>query len=105
MIRKKKSYMLGEELIHKGLATLEQVDQALEIQKETKEFIGQILVRFGFISEDKLVEILADQFELPLVNPAKMSVPAPVLKRVPPKVAHHYHVFPIQTAGDKLTLA
>ena len=62
MIRKKKNYILGEELLRRKIVTLEQIDHALQVQKESGEFLGEILVRFGHISEAKLVEILADQF-------------------------------------------
>jgi type II secretory ATPase GspE/PulE/Tfp pilus assembly ATPase PilB-like protein len=104
VIRKKKSYMLGEELIRNNLVTLEQIDQALEVQKQTGEFIGQILIRFGYISETVLVGTLADQFEVPLVDPEKLSIPRAILERVPPKVAQHYHVFPIKVVQNKLML-
>lgn len=97
--------MLGEALIRNGIITLEQLDQALDVQRQTGEFLGQILIRFGFISEATLVEILADQFELPLVDPEKLAVHKTVLDRVPPKVAQHYHIFPMKLAEGKLTLA
>ncbi len=105
MIRKKKNYMLGEELIRRGLATLEQLDHAIQIQKKTGEFLGQILVRFGYLSETKLVEVLADQFELPMVDPAKAVIHKNILDRVPPKVAQHYHVFPVQMVDKNLIIA
>ncbi len=105
MIRKKKNYFIGEELLRKKMITLEQVDHALSVQKETGEFLGQILVRFGYISESKLVELLADQFDLRLVNPAQLDIPKDVIKRVPPKVAQHYEIFPIGFERNKLVLA
>ena len=105
MIKKQKNYMLGEALIRNGMITLEQLDQMLEVQKQTGEFLGQLLLRFGYLSETALIEILADQFELPLVDPEKMAIPKPVLERVPSKVAQHYHIFPIKIADGNLVLA
>lgn len=105
MIRKKKSYFIGEELLRKNLVTLEQITHALSVQKETGEFLGQILVRFGYINESKLIELLADQFELRIVDPTKIDIPKDVIKRVPPKVAQHYEVFPIGFEKNKLILA
>ncbi|OGW82001.1 MAG: hypothetical protein A3G33_04445 [Omnitrophica bacterium RIFCSPLOWO2_12_FULL_44_17] len=105
MIRKKKTYFIGEELIRKNLVTLEQIGQALEVQEQTGEFLGRILVRFGFIPESKLIEVLADQFELRLVRPDEMEISKEVLQRVPPKVAHHYHIFPVEIKGNHLLIA
>ena len=43
--------LLGEELIGKGLATLDQVEIALTEQKKSGRLIGEILVTLGFVSE------------------------------------------------------
>ncbi|MBI4358661.1 MAG: Flp pilus assembly complex ATPase component TadA [Candidatus Omnitrophica bacterium] len=105
MIRKKKTYIIGEELLKRDFVTLEQLDHALDVQKDTNEFLGEILIRFGYISEAKLLDVLADQFELPLVDPAKLSVPKNLIERVPSKISRYYHAFPIKWEHNKLLLA
>lgn len=93
---KKKNYLLGEELIRRGYSTLEQIDRALAIQAESKETLGTILVRLGFISEHQLLEVLSDQLKLPYLDPIAAQIDKSVFARVSAKIAQHYHIFPIR---------
>lgn len=102
---KRKNYFLGEELIRRGAATLEQVDRALSLQTETKESLGSIMVRLGFISEHALLDVLSDQLNLPYIDPMTAPIEREVLSRVPAKVAQHYHVFPIKIQSQGLLVA
>ena len=52
---------LGHVLVKKGNITSEQLDRALEIQKETLQRLGFILVNNNFISRDQLREALQMQ--------------------------------------------
>lgn len=51
---------LGEVLLERGLVTQEKLDAALLEQTVTKERIGKILVRNGFLRQDALLEILRE---------------------------------------------
>ncbi len=55
--------LLGEILLEKGEITQEQLDKALEVQKNEGGLIGIILVNQGSISEQVLVKYLALQAE------------------------------------------
>lgn len=55
---------LGQMLVASGLLSLEQLDAALEIQRNTKShhiFIGEILVGSGYITEKQLAHYLKHQ--------------------------------------------
>jgi len=56
--------LLGEMLVENGVITREQMNKAIEIQKEEGGLIGIILVNQGIISEQKLVEYLAMQAKI-----------------------------------------
>lgn len=46
------AYMrLGDLLVSSGVITNEQLKKALEMQKETKERLGDVLIRADFITE------------------------------------------------------
>lgn len=62
------SLRLGEILIEQGLLTRAQVDLALEDQKLSKDFFGNILVKRKFVSETQLATALSRQFNLPFVS-------------------------------------
>ncbi len=55
--------LLGELLYETGEITREQLDQALEVQKNEGGLIGIILVNQGVIKEQVLVKYLAMQAE------------------------------------------
>ncbi|OGX06768.1 MAG: hypothetical protein A3G87_04285 [Omnitrophica bacterium RIFCSPLOWO2_12_FULL_50_11] len=105
MITKKKNFLIGEELVRRRVLIANELDRALQAQKETGEFLGKILIRSGSLREDQLLQILGDQFGLAFMDLSEASVPKPVLERVPPKAAQHYHVFPIAFKSGTLTLA
>ncbi len=55
--------LLGEILLEKGEITQEQLEKALEVQKNEGGLIGIILVNQGSITEQVLVKYLALQAE------------------------------------------
>jgi general secretion pathway protein E len=59
---------LGEILVARGLVPFAEVERALEVQARIGGRLGQVLVRVGALSEDVLVEVLAEQLDLPLAG-------------------------------------
>ena len=55
--------MLGELLIQNGEISQDQLDKALEIQKNDGGLIGIILINLKYITEQQLVKYLAMQAE------------------------------------------
>ena len=55
--------LLGEMLVEAGEISQEQLDKALEIQRDEGGLIGIILVNLGYINEQTLVKYLATQAE------------------------------------------
>jgi tetratricopeptide (TPR) repeat protein len=49
--------------VARGLAQREQLEQALELQKQTKETIGSALIGLGFLTEEQLLEVARLQVE------------------------------------------
>lgn len=59
---------LGEILLEKGFITREELDKALEIQKEKKKPLGEVLIETGYITEDQLLEALSEQYGVPILK-------------------------------------
>lgn len=55
--------LLGEMLLEKNVISSDQLEKALEVQKQEGGLIGIILVNLGFITEEMLVKYLAAQAE------------------------------------------
>lgn len=56
------SRLVGAIFVEKGIVTLEQLDQALQIQEETGERLGEILVVEFEVSRLELANVLAEQW-------------------------------------------
>src|SRR3989338_4475426 len=51
---------MGERMVAHGMITLEQLNVALQEKKISGKLLGQVLIELGFITENQLVEFLAD---------------------------------------------
>lgn len=96
---------LGDLLVARGVATDAQVADALEEQRRTGSRVGDILVANGIISENELVAILAEQFQLPLVDLSEYEPDPAALALVPEPLARHLRAVPIAVDDTTLYLA
>lgn len=95
---------LGEILLSLRLITEKNLEDALAIQKESPNSIGQILVAMGSISEDQLLNVLAAQFG---VSPWRLDQHLPTgeaLSSVPLELCRRHQIIPIRVQGDQLVL-
>ena len=96
---------LGDILVEKKLITKEQLEAALKEHEKTGEFLGQVLIRMGFIDEVELAKTLSRQMGLPYVNLQEIKIDDSVIRRVPAKFAWHYKIMPVKLEGNVLTVA
>src|SRR5262249_47811713 len=76
-------WRLGDRLVAEGLITPDQLHRALAAQKGTRDKLGGILVRMGFITEDKLLAFLSQQYNVPSITLTQLDIDPEVLKLVP----------------------
>ena len=64
---------LGEILIERRLITQEDLDRALELQRERGDKLGKILVDLGFIAMRDVLSRLSEQLQVPVlaIGPAR----------------------------------
>ena len=74
-------FRLGELLVKKSLITEAQLKVALEEQKERNERLGNVLVQLGYIDENKLIEVLAEQLNVKVITVNDVKI-TPELKHV-----------------------
>ncbi|MGH7416352.1 MAG: GspE/PulE family protein, partial [Candidatus Rokuibacteriota bacterium] len=88
-----------------GLISSDQLHDALREHRRSKERLGKVLTRRGFVSEERLVEILSKEHGLPSVAIEQYAVTADVLALVPSHLARKYEVIPLGRVDGGLTLA
>jgi hypothetical protein len=85
---------LGELLIQSGLITEEDCNRALKMQVGGNRRLGRILVKMGIITSDQLLDTLARQFELPIIDIEQEYNPA-AKGLLPRYLCSKYEVFPL----------
>jgi type II secretory ATPase GspE/PulE/Tfp pilus assembly ATPase PilB-like protein len=90
-----KKRRLGEELVERGLATLDQVEIALTEQKKNGKLIGEILVGLGFVSESVMRDVLSKALGFGSIELNTVVPDAAALALVPKDIADRYVVIPV----------
>ena len=96
---------IGEMLLKGSLITPEQLRTALDTQKKTKERVGTVLVKSGFIKEPELLAFLGRQFNVPVVDLGKYEINAEVVRLLPEEMVQKHLALPINRVGAKLIVA
>jgi type IV pilus assembly protein PilB len=97
------SSRLGEILRRRGVLTAEQL--ALATRPEHAGPLASDLLRLGLVAEDVVVNTLADEYGLPVVEPCAGDVPGAARDAVPHALARRHLVVPVSLDGSTLTIA
>jgi len=92
---------LGELLINAGIITTEDCNRALKMQVGGNRRLGRILVKMGLVTSDQLLEMLATQFDSPIINIASEH-DASAKGILPRYLCTKYDVFPLSLEGNKI---
>ncbi len=96
---------IGDILIEKGLITRDQLERAVQEHQKTKEFLGQTFIRMGFVTEEKLLRVLAEQQGIAFLSLRDVKFDDAVIKKIPVKFSWHYKIMPIRWHDNVLTVA
>ncbi len=96
---------LGERLLARQLISREELDQALELQKERNEKVGKILVDLGFVAQREVMAELSAQLSVALVTVDEGPATAPELENLSPRFLRQSKIYPYGFDGSSLTLA
>ena len=96
---------IGELLLKEGLITKEQLEKALQEQKQSGTRVGYNLIKLGFIQETELTKMLARQYRMPAVDLSKFEVDPKIAKMIPADLATKNLVLPLKRDGRTLTVA
>jgi type IV pilus assembly protein PilB len=83
----------------------EQLHQASEIQRETREPLAQVLVNMGLISEKEKARVLGRQWGIRFLDLADQPVDRELLKIIPLHLLQRWKAVPIARYGPRLVVA
>ncbi len=104
MIPSIKSKML-EVLTRSNFLTKDQLDEAIETQKNTGRRLSEVLTTMGYISQTDLVIVLSQSLNIPPINLAKLKIDPDVMQIIPQKTAEKYQLIAVSKIGKILTIA
>jgi len=100
-IRRKR---FGEIIVSEGLISRDQLDEALDLQRTSGEFLGTILLDLGYITEGDIVKTLSVQHQLPFLRPSLYELDRKLILKFKPDFLHLHKMLPVDQIGDLLLL-
>ncbi len=92
-------------MVERGIINDQQLEKALNVQKEKGGLIGEVLVDLGFVKEEDIAQSLTAQYGFPYLPLSNYDVNPEIINIVPGRVARQYLLVPIDKIGNNLTLA
>src|SRR6202522_3261429 len=96
---------LGEILIQRKLISEEDLERALELQKERGDKIGKTLVDMGFIAMRDVLAALSEQLEVPLVSIDSPPLVSSQTEALYPRFLRQFRCLPLSREDHTITLA
>ncbi|MEO8259370.1 MAG: type IV-A pilus assembly ATPase PilB [Acidobacteriota bacterium] len=96
---------IGEFLLKEKRITPEQLQQALNRQKESGGKLGYNLIQMGLVSDEEITALLSRQYGVPFINLSEFELDPAVIKLIPADTANKYQIVPLSRAGATLTIA
>src|SRR5579863_4829460 len=96
---------LGGILIERKLISAEDLERALELQKERGDKIGKTLVDMGFIAMRDVLAALSEQLDVPLVSIDAPPVVSPETETLSPRFLRQFRCLPMSREDHTITLA
>jgi type IV pilus assembly protein PilB len=101
---------IGDMIVAAGLATEDQIHEALERQRSSGKRLGEELVELGVVSEAQLTQVLSNQLSIPWVSLYHVEFSRELLNLLTPELAEQYGVIPVYVRklrrdGDTLFVA
>lgn len=100
----KKKYLIGQELVRRGKLTQDNLDFALIEHENKGGRLGHILIKCGFIQEMDLLEVLSDQFQLPIEKNLSEVIEKGALEKIPSKLSRELKFIPVREDADTFTV-
>ncbi len=96
---------LGERLVAAGHLSRSQLDVALREQRRTGELLGKVLVDLGFVAEEVVESVFADEAGSRRVRLEFIEIDPGAVARLPEELARRHHLIPIAIRGHALQVA
>lgn len=92
---------LGDLLLNAGIINNEQLNQALQAQREKGGKFGATLIELGLVTEKVLLDTLSKQLNIEYVDLTNFNVDAEIVRQIPEKIARRFRVVALDMKNNK----
>ena len=96
---------LKEILLENNLISEEDLNKAINLQKQRGGSLSQILVKMGFVKEEDLMLALSQGLGIPVLRLSRFRIREDSIKLIPQDFVKKYGVMPLARIGRTLTVA
>ncbi len=97
--------LIGQLLLQQTSLTEAQLDEALEIQKQTGLMIGEILLKKNFISGQDITRVVCHQFDIPFLQDIPVEqIDINLTANIPINYAKNHEVLPLYQDDHQITV-
>lgn len=96
----RKKIRLGDLLVEQGVITNDQLMQALADQRSTGRKLGQTLIENKFVTEDAMLDILSKQLNLPFISLKNFKLDSDTIHALPETLARRYRAVVLKKELD-----
>ncbi len=96
---------LAKLLVGEGLVSVDQVREAVELQRNSGRGLGDSLITLGHITETDFVGFLGKYYGMPVMDLDSRSIEPEVLKLIPQGTAAEESLIPVSLVGADLIVA
>ncbi|AHE68376.1 GspE/PulE family protein [Legionella oakridgensis] len=97
-----KRIRLGELLLKENLVTQATLDKASELQKQTGNKFGRILIEMGVVKEEELLKLLARQLDIPYIDLNFYEINSSLATLLPETYARRYRALVLERINKEL---
>ncbi len=98
----KQKIRIGDLLVQNEVISAQQLDAALEHQKQVGQKLGRVLVEMGFVDEEQFLSFLSQQLQIPFVDLRRYNFDVALIQRLPETYARRYRAIVLSDQGNQL---
>ncbi len=96
---------IGTILVERGIITREDLNRAIEAQKDTGERLDRALIRLQICTASDVLKVIGEQFALPIIELSGLEVKREILDKLPAKLVYQQKCVPIAQTNGNLRIA
>lgn len=98
----KQKIKIGDLLVKNNVISAEQLQTAIDRQKQTGQRLGQVLIELGLVKEEQFLSYLSQQLQIPFVDLRRYNFDVSLIHRLRESYARRYRAIILADQGAQL---